>query len=279
MYKQFGPNLTPSSPSPTSLPPSSRHSGQSIDELVERRQLLPLDQFELLDEVHEMLEGGVEMCLLPETHDLLKVLVVDVSVHPKQPLQDGLGDRQEVLGKRHADLARKQGLIIQLVLDPGHQVVDIFGRRALDGLLHAVSVRPVVLVLGPRRHDRAAVFRAELRDGAVQHVDLVEEVHGVDGDPLVDVLTVRQHHGGTEVAGAECGVGVLHQVLLVRTFGDILLGLEGLRGPGSEQETHLGGICVTICVKRWNQVDYKFVCVWVFIAAYFAHSLWTFYLL
>lgn len=49
-----------------------------------------------------MLEGGVEMRLLPELHHLGEVLVVDVRVHAEQPLQDGLGHRQEVLGERHA---------------------------------------------------------------------------------------------------------------------------------------------------------------------------------
>ena len=31
---------------------------------------------------------------------------------------------------------------------------------------------------GPCRHHRAAGLGAELSDGAVQHVDLVEEIHG-----------------------------------------------------------------------------------------------------
>lgn len=34
-----------------------------------------------------------------------------------------------------------------------------------------------IIVPGPCRHDRAAGFCAELSDGAVQHVDLVEKVH------------------------------------------------------------------------------------------------------
>ena len=34
-----------------------------------------------------------------------------------------------------------------LVLDPGHQVVDVARRRALDRDLHHVAVCPVVLVV------------------------------------------------------------------------------------------------------------------------------------
>ena len=50
------------------------------------------------------------------------------------------------------------------------------------------------------RHDRTRLLCAELCDCAVEHVDLVEEVHGVDGDPLVGVLALGQDHGQAEVA-------------------------------------------------------------------------------
>ena len=46
----------------------------------------------------------------------LEVLVVDVGVHPEEPLEDGLGDGLEVGGEGHADLGGEQGLIVQLVL-------------------------------------------------------------------------------------------------------------------------------------------------------------------
>lgn len=71
----------------------------------------------------------------------------------------------------------EERLVVELVLRPRHEVVNVLGRRALDGLLDGVSVGPVVLILGPRRHHRARLLSAELRDGAVQHVDLVEKVH------------------------------------------------------------------------------------------------------
>lgn len=49
-----------------------------------------------------MLEGGVEVGLLLQPHDRIEVLVVDVGVDTEQPLQDRLGHRHEVLGKRDA---------------------------------------------------------------------------------------------------------------------------------------------------------------------------------
>ena len=50
----------------SSSPPSFRHGarGQSIDEFLEWSQLLLVYEFKFLDEVHKMLEGGVEMGLL-----------------------------------------------------------------------------------------------------------------------------------------------------------------------------------------------------------------------
>lgn len=42
------------------------------------------------------------MRLLAQLHHLGEVLVVDVRVHAEQPLEDGLGHAQEVLGERDA---------------------------------------------------------------------------------------------------------------------------------------------------------------------------------
>lgn len=72
---------------------------------------------------------------------------------------------------------REEVLIIQLILNPSHEVVYVLWGRALDGLLHSLAICPVVLVLGPRRHYGAALLGTELCDGPVQHVDLIEEIH------------------------------------------------------------------------------------------------------
>ena len=48
----------------------------------------------------KVLEGGVEVCLLLQPHDGIEVLVVNVGIHTEESLQDGLGHRHEVLGKR-----------------------------------------------------------------------------------------------------------------------------------------------------------------------------------
>ena len=73
------------------------------------------------------------------------MLVVDVGIYPEKPLEDGLGVCEEVVWEGDSDLAGEEGLVIQLVLDPGHQEVDVLGGRALDGFLHLVSICPVIL--------------------------------------------------------------------------------------------------------------------------------------
>ena len=53
-----------------------------------------------LNEEDEVFEGGVEVGLLLQLDDWIKVLVVDVSVDTEQTLQDGLCHRHEVLWER-----------------------------------------------------------------------------------------------------------------------------------------------------------------------------------
>lgn len=119
---------------------------QLLNQVLERRQLPPVDQVELLHKEDEVLEGGVEVSLFLQLHHRVKMLVVDVCVDPEQTLQDGLGHRHEVLGEGHADLGREEGLVVQLVLYPGHQVVNVLGGGAFDGLLNVGAICPVVLV-------------------------------------------------------------------------------------------------------------------------------------
>jgi len=135
-------------------------------------------------------------------------------------------------------IAGEQGLVVQLVLYPSHEKVDVLWGRTFDWLLHLVPVCPVILIFWSSRHYRAAGFRAELRDGAVQHVDLVEEVYGVDRNPLVDVLPLRQHHRQPQISWTKGGCCMLHEFMLMAPLGDILLRLEGLWGPVTEKETH-----------------------------------------
>lgn len=200
-----------------------------LNQVLQWSKLSPVDEVELLNKENEMLEGGVEMGFLLQLHHRVEMLVVDVSVNPEQTLQDGFCHRHEVLGKGNSNLGGEKCLIIQLILHPGHQVVDVLWRRAFDRFLDIGAICPVILISWSSRHHRAAGLSAELGDGAVQHVDLVEEVHRVDSDPLVQILSLRQHDSLPQVATAQRCLCVFQQLILVGALWDVLLGLEGLR--------------------------------------------------
>ena len=73
------------------------------------------------------------------------MLMIHVSVHSEQSLEDGLGVGEEVVGEGDTDLAGEEVLIVQLVLHPGHQEVNVLGCRTLDWFLHLVTISPVIL--------------------------------------------------------------------------------------------------------------------------------------
>lgn len=200
-----------------------------LDQILQGSKLSPVNKVELLDKENEVLEGGVEVGLLLQLHHRVKMLVVDVSVNPEQTLQDGFGHRHEVLGEGNADLGGKKCLIIQLILHPGHQVVDVLGCRAFDRLLNISAISPMILISRSSRHHRAAGLSAELSDGAIQHVDLVEEIHRVDSNPLIKILSLWQHDSLPQVPTAQCGLSMFEQLILMGPLWDVFLGLESLR--------------------------------------------------
>lgn len=83
-------------------------------------ELFGIDQIELIDEVDEVLETGVQVGLCTQKHDVLEVGVVDVCIDTEQPLEDHLDDVEEVLWEGHTKSAREDLLIVQLILNPCH---------------------------------------------------------------------------------------------------------------------------------------------------------------
>lgn len=91
--------------------------------------LLLVDELELVDEVVEVLEAGVEVRLLAQGHDLVEVRVVDVGVDAEEALEDRLDDFLEGLGEGNVDAGGEDGLVVELGLDPGHEEVHVLGQR------------------------------------------------------------------------------------------------------------------------------------------------------
>lgn len=49
----------------------------------------------------------------------------------------------------------------------------------------------------------------------------------VDSNPLIEILSLRQHHSLPQVPTAQCSLGMLQQFILMGALWDVLLGLEG----------------------------------------------------
>jgi len=69
---------------------------QHVNQILQRRQFLLVNQAELFNEEDEVFERRVEVRFLVQSSHVVAVLMVDVSVDAKQPLQDRLRHRQKV---------------------------------------------------------------------------------------------------------------------------------------------------------------------------------------
>jgi len=73
-----------------------------LNQLGQWSQFARVHQLKLVDEVNEVLEASVQVGLSTQKHDVLKVSVVNVRVHPEQTLENHLYDVHEVLWERNA---------------------------------------------------------------------------------------------------------------------------------------------------------------------------------
>ena len=99
----------------------------------------------------------------------------------------------------------------------------------------------MVLEARSSTHDRTLGRCAELGDGAIQHVDMVEKVDRVDGKPFVEVFPLGEHYSQAEVAATECGFSITLKLILLCTLGDVALGLECARLGQSKEGRHRVG--------------------------------------
>ena len=159
---------------------------------------------------------------------MLEVSVVDVRVHSEQPLEDNLDDVEEVLGEGHTNCTREDLLVIQLVLYPGHQEVNVLLRRDLQRRLYIMTVCPEILILGSSRHSGTGFGSTELCQNTIEYIYLVIELNCIDSEPLIEVLSSGQLNRKLHVATSECHPGNLFETVASRALLDLLLLLEGL---------------------------------------------------
>ena len=108
--------------------------------------------------------------------DLSEVRVVDMSNNMEQQFLDLLQHDVEVGGKLIAMFGGEDGFVVDNLLDVGHHIVHILGRRELA--LLPLVVHPHVCPGTWPHHLRAGGQVTELRDRPVQQVDVLEEADG-----------------------------------------------------------------------------------------------------
>lgn len=67
-------------------------TGELLNQLIQWCQFTLVNQIKLLNEEDEMLKASVEVSLLTQLHHLTEMLMVNVRIHAKETLKDGLCD-------------------------------------------------------------------------------------------------------------------------------------------------------------------------------------------
>lgn len=117
-------------------------------------------------------------------------------------------------------MAGEEGLVVELVLHPVHEQLDVLGGWHLEGGLHVLPVCPEVLEFLPCAHDGARLLGAEFGECSVEYGNLVVEFDGVNGEPFIEILPLGEFDCKVHVAAAEGHLGDLLQVVV---FGGLVL--------------------------------------------------------
>jgi len=156
-----------------------------------------------------VLEASVEMGLDAELAELVQVAVIHVSVDAEETLVDGAEGAHELLGGSGTigEGLGEDASVVQDVLDPCHEQIDVLGSRDGSGLRVLWATLPQILVRSTGSHRGAGGSGAEVAHGAVEQIHLIEKVDGVCAEPLADVLTRRKLYRKLQVSSVESGIG------------------------------------------------------------------------
>jgi len=97
-----------------------------------------------------------------------------------EALEDLKDKRAELAGEGDPNARGEHVLVVDVGLDPAHEVFNVFRRRHLGGFFVLVIVLPKVFEFIGGLHLGAALGTAEFCDGTIKEVDLIVEVDDVD---------------------------------------------------------------------------------------------------
>jgi hypothetical protein len=91
-----------------------------------------------------MFEAGIQMRLQSKLYHDRVVVAIDMSVNSEQALENLLDHSWKRLREWNADFAWEHRLVVNVALDPGHQMLDILWGRHLGRSLELVCILPKV---------------------------------------------------------------------------------------------------------------------------------------
>jgi len=121
-------------------------------------------------------------------------MTINMRINPIQPLKQLPYKRRKSLRERDSYATGELGFIIDVALDPCHQVFYIGGSGHFGGAFVVDGVLPEVFEFIGGFHFGTGLGGAEFGDGAVEEVYLVVEIHHVYGEPFIQVLAVRKFY-------------------------------------------------------------------------------------
>ena len=87
----------------------------------------------LINEQHIVLEARIQMRLKTQMHHDRVMMTVDVRIDTVETLEQLSYGAGKVFGKGNADAGGKGGFVVDVGLDPGHEVLDVLGCGHLGG--------------------------------------------------------------------------------------------------------------------------------------------------
>jgi len=113
---------------------------------------------------------------------MIEMIAVNMGIDTEQSSEYGLDSIAEVAGEWNTDLIGEDGLVFEKCLSPIQQSVHVIGSRELGWSFILLSVFPEIFEPWSSGHNRAFLRDAELGDGSVKHVDVIEKVDGCSED-------------------------------------------------------------------------------------------------
>ena len=106
--------------------------------------------------------------------DVLDMVVINVCKDTKEAAKDSVDCGAKRFGKGSCETGRKDGVVLELGLDPLHERKNVFAGRNVLGL--ACTVTPKVFVFGSRAHRGTAFLGAKVHKSGKKHVDLKKKL-------------------------------------------------------------------------------------------------------